>query len=96
MPFAPKLILHSPVSNAALLADFVEQCLVDRVSLLAIFGPASAVLEEQIDCLVIGDGSQPDRFLCTSSHPNEPLNEVLAMVDAWDDGEGGAVEQVHL
>jgi hypothetical protein len=96
MPFARKLILHAPVSNEALLERFVETCLAERVSLLAIFGPASDALEEQIDWLVIGNGSQPNRFLCTSSHPNEPLDEVLMMVDAWDDGEGGAIQQVHL
>jgi hypothetical protein len=96
MPFASKLILHSPVSDEALLEGFVEKCLADRVSLLAIFGPASDALEEQIDWLVIGDGSKPDRFLCTSSHPNEPLDEVLTMLTAWEDAKGGAVEQVHL
>lgn len=96
MSFAPKLILHSPVSDEALLEEFVEKCLADQVALLAIFGPASDALEEKIDWLVVGDGSEPDRFLCTSSHPNEPLDEVLTMLNAWDEAEGGAVQHVHL
>ena len=56
MPLAPKVILHVPISDETLLEGFVEQCLADGVSLLAIFGSASDVLEEKIDWLVIGDG----------------------------------------
>jgi hypothetical protein len=96
MPFASKLILHSPVSNQALLKGFVERCLDDGVSLLAIFGPGADALEETIDWLVIGDGSQPDRFLCTSSHPNESFDEVLNMAEAWEGGKDGGVQQVRL
>jgi len=36
VPLARKLILHSPVSNEAALASFVERCLEDGVSLIAI------------------------------------------------------------
>lgn len=96
MPFAQKLILHSPVSNESLLEEFVEKCLADRVSLLAICGPGSNLLEDIVDLLVIGDGSRPDRFLCTTSHPDEPLDEVLAMTNAWETDKGGTVELVEL
>lgn len=96
MSFARKLVLHSPVSDESLLEGFVEQCLADGVSLLAICGPGSNLLEDTVDWLVIGDGSRPERFLCTTSHPNEPLDEVLAMTNAWETDKGGAVEQVRL
>jgi hypothetical protein len=96
MPFAQKLILHSPVSDEKLLKVFVEQCLADGVSLLAIAGPGSEALEELIDWLVIADGSDPSRFLCTTSHPSESLDEVLSMASAWDAEKGGEVDQVHL
>src|SRR3546814_8406193 len=39
MPFARKIILHVPVSDEGLLEGFVEQCLVDGVSLVAVVGP---------------------------------------------------------
>ncbi|TBX98427.1 hypothetical protein E0J21_35035 [Rhizobium laguerreae] len=96
MYLAQKLVLHSPVSDEALLEAFVERCLADGVSLLAIFGPGSDVLEEKVDWLVIGDGSRPDRFLCTTSHLDEPLDEVLAMANAWEADKGGAVDQIRL
>jgi hypothetical protein len=96
MSFARKLILHSPVSDESLLEGFVEQCLADGVSLLAICGPGSDLLEDTVDRLVIADGSRPDRFLCTTSHPNELLDDVLAMTNAWETDKGGIVEQVRL
>lgn len=96
MSLAQKLILHAPLSDEALLEGFVEQCLLDRVSLLAIIGPGSASLEERVDWIVIGDGSKPDRFFCTTSHPNESLEEVLNMANAWEADESTIVEQVYL
>jgi hypothetical protein len=47
VPLARKLILHSPVSNEAALASFVERCLEDGVSLIAIVGPGSVELESK-------------------------------------------------
>lgn len=96
MSLAQKLVLHLPISDEVVLEDFVERCLADGVSLLAIVGPGSDVIEEKVDWLVIGDGSQPERFLCTTSHLDEPLDEVLAMVSAWEADRGGAVAQIRL
>lgn len=84
MPLARKIILHSPVSDEDGLAAFVEQCLVDGVSLLAIVGPGSDELEETVDWLVVADGSDPDRFLCTTSHPAAALDEAVNMVTHWE------------
>lgn len=96
MPFARKIILHSPVSDEALLEVFVEQCLADQVSLLAIFGPVSEELEEMIDCIVVGDGRDPNRFLCTVSHPDEPYEDVLNMARTWEPEWGEPVQEVRL
>jgi hypothetical protein len=96
MALANKIILHSPVKDESRLAAFVEQCLVDGVSLLAIFGPGCEELAEIIDWLVVGDGSNPGRFLCTTSHPREPFDDVLNMVQTWESERGDPVEQVQL
>ncbi len=84
MPFARKIILQAPVSDEAKLERFVETCLRDGVSLIAIVGPGCADLEETIDWLVVGDGSDRGRFVCTSSHPDEPLDDVVNMVKCWE------------
>lgn len=96
MTLARKIILHSPVSDESLLQEFVEQCLRDEVSLLAIVGQGCARLEEIVDWIVVGDGSNPDRFLCTSSHPDETLEDVLYLVRSWDAELGGIVQEVRL
>jgi hypothetical protein len=96
MPLAPKVIFHSPLSDEGLLEAFVAECLRDGVSLLAIVGPGCARLEEAVDRIVVGDGLNRGRFLCTTSHPDEPLEDVLTMVQAWDAERGGAIQEVRF
>jgi len=96
MAFAPKLILHSPVSDERLLDSFVEQCLRDRVSLLAILGPGCSRLEDLIDEIVVGDGGDASRFLCTTSHADEDFETVLNMVRTWEWEKNAPVQEVHL
>ncbi|SFJ12671.1 hypothetical protein SAMN03159338_0862 [Sphingomonas sp. NFR04] len=96
MSLASKIILHSPVKDERRLAAFVEQCLADGVSLLAIVGPGCTELEETIDWLVTGDGGNPGRFLCTTSHPDEPFDDVLNMAHTWELERGNLVQEVRL
>jgi hypothetical protein len=94
--FAPKLILHSPVSDERLLDEFVEQCLRDGVSLLAIIGPGCSRLEDVIDEIVVGDGSDPSRFLCTTSHPDDDFDTVMNMAQTWEMDKNDPVQEVRL
>jgi len=96
MAFARKLILHSPVSDETLLEGFVDACLRDGVSLLAIVGPGSARLEDVIDEIVVGNGSGPDRFLCTTSHPNDDLDTVRNMTRHWEMERNEPLQEVRL
>lgn len=96
MPFARKLILHVPISDEALLDGFVEQCLKDGVSLVAVVGPDCARIEDVIDEIVVGDGSGETRFLCTSSHPDEPFEDVLNMVMTWEFERGDPMQEIRL
>ena len=96
MKLARKIILHSPVSNERLLEPFVEQCLRDEVSLIAIVGFGCARLEDMIDEIVVGDGSDPERFVCTTSHPHEPLDEVVNMVECWELDRCDPYQEVRL
>ena len=96
MTFARKLILHSPISDEGLLDEFVEQCLRDGVSLLAIIGPGCTRLEDVIDEIVVGDGSDPSRFLCTTSHPDDDFNTVMNMAETWEADKNDPVQEVRL
>lgn len=96
MQLAPKILLHSPPSDETLLADFVEQCLRDHVSLVAVIGEGCERIEDLIDEIVVGDGADSGRFLCTTSHPAEPLDDVLNMLEVWEAELGGAIQEVRL
>lgn len=96
MPLARKVILHTPVSDETLLDDFVEQCIRDGVSLVAVVGPDCARIEDMIDEIVVGDGSDPTRFICTTSHPDEPFDDVMNMAITWEFERGDPVEEVRL
>jgi hypothetical protein len=72
-----RIILHSPISDYEALAEFIERCLKDGVRLISIAGEDAQRVEHDVDLLVIGDGSDKDRFLVTSAHVGEPLDEVL-------------------
>jgi hypothetical protein len=99
MTLSRRVILHSPISDASLLREFVERCLGDGVSLLAIMGPDANALEDEVDWIVIGDGSGPDdRFLCTSAHCDETLDDVIVMMRHWqiDNDDDGHIEQVSI
>jgi hypothetical protein len=94
MARARKIILRAPVSDERELAPFVEQCIRDGVVLIAIVGPGSTELEERIDWLIVGDGSDPSRYgLCTTSHPDEDYEDVVLYADVFG-GEGNAGYEV--
>ena len=96
MKLARKIILHSPVSDERLLDQFVEDCLRDKVSLIAVVGPACERIEEMIDEIVVGDGSDDERYVTTSSHPDEPLSDVIEFVEHWEMERGDPLQVVRL
>ncbi|WP_299843105.1 hypothetical protein [uncultured Roseovarius sp.] len=96
MTARPKYILHSPLSDVTRLDTFIENCLTEGVSLIAVFGSGSAELEDMIDEIIVGDGKDDSRFICTTSHPNETFDDVLSFVEAWELNDGGAIIEARL
>jgi hypothetical protein len=96
MPYPPKVILHTPLADPTRLESFVEACLADGVVLIAVFGSDSDKVHDLIDEMVVGDGSDERRFVMTSFHPNETIDEVLEFVAVHDPGPGAQIEQVRL
>jgi hypothetical protein len=62
MQYAQRLILHALPWRSPKLQAFVEKCLQDKVVLVCIIGDDCARVEDMIDELVVGDGSDPSRF----------------------------------
>jgi hypothetical protein len=94
MAYLSKIVLQLPLSNPHVLPEFVETCLRDKVSLIAVWGPGCSAMEDQIDALVIGDGSDGRRFVCTTAHEGETLEDVIEFAETYDGG--GAVQLVSL
>jgi hypothetical protein len=88
------VLLHTPLVDPAKLESFVEDCLKRGVKLIAISGPDAAITEDMVDELIVGDGSDKSRFIVTSSHPDEPFDDVLDFAASWDGG--SAVREVRL
>jgi len=96
MTYARKIVLQLPLSNPDLLASFVEACLRDGVILIAIVGEGASRIENLIDRLVIGDGSDRSRFICTTFHPDETIEDVMEFARSWEEERGHPLELVKL
>lgn len=95
MPYARKIILKLPMGNPSALAAFVEDCLRDKVELIAVTGPGCQAIHDLIDDLIIGDGSA-ERFILTSWHTDESFDEVLKFASDWGAESEGRVQVVGL
>ena len=98
MAYAQKIILHAPAWDDPLLDEFVEACLRDAVSIVCVVGDDCSRVEDVIDEIVVGDASDPTRYLTTSSHPGEDISEVIAFAEAWslDCRDDAQVQEVRL
>jgi hypothetical protein len=97
MMYAPKIVLQLPVTNPDLLEPFGETCLRDGDDLIAIVGDGARKMDDLIDEIVVGDGSDRSRFVLTSFHENETVEEVLRFALNWKkDQFGQTVELVML
>jgi hypothetical protein len=97
MAVARRVILQAPVSDERSLGPFVEQCIRDGVTLMAIVGPGSTEREDAIDWLIVGDGSDPGRYVVsTTSHPEEAYDDVVREVEVLGDERNAGYEVVRL
>ncbi len=98
MSYSQRLILHAPFWDSPALEEFVEKCIQDKVVLVCVVGNDCARVEDVIDELVVGDGSDPERFLNTTSHPNDTIGEARKFAEAWtlDVDPAGPVQEVRL
>jgi hypothetical protein len=96
MTYAPKLVLQLPISNPYLLEPFAEACIRDSVVLIAIVGEGASKIDDLIDELVVGDGSDRSRFINTTFHVNETVQEVMEFTRSWEEQQGNPVQLVKL
>ncbi len=93
---ASKIILRLMPGSENRLEAFVEECIRDGVKFVAVTGEDAARIEDLIDELIVGDGSDASRFILTSSHPNEPLASVIRFASSLTGEYAGEVEVVEI
>lgn len=96
MALSRRIVLQCPIYHHERLAGLVERCVTDGVSLLAIVGRGAYKLEAEADRLIIRDGNDPTRFICTLAHSDEPVDDVLNLAQGWQATAGGHVDEIFL
>lgn len=95
MAFTSKIVLELPISDFTAIPGFAEARLHDDVELVAVVGIGSNEVEDLIDELIVGDGSDDTRFIVTTSHQDEALEDVLEFAKNWI-GDGQVSEPAQL
>jgi hypothetical protein len=91
VPLKPKVVLVVGPEVEDHLQAFVTRCLDEGVQLICVVGPRCALIEDLIDEWVIDISHRSGRELrvvITTSHPEEPLDEVIAFARAISDWPG--------
>lgn len=83
MKYAQRVVLRGQPWDSPKLEAFVEQCIQDGVVLVCVIGPDCRRVEDVIDELVVRLGDDPRRFVNTTSHPGESVEEVRSFAEAW-------------
>jgi len=81
MPFGRKIVLHSLSGYRPEFDLLVRQFIGDGVIFVAVVGIDASRIEDIIDELCVGDGSNPYSML-TSSHERETLSEAVSFSES--------------
>ena len=96
MPYASKIVLHCPRGYTAAVDGLVEDFIHGGVRFVGVVGLDCARVEDIVDELVVGNGSDRSRFLLTSSHPGASLGEAIQFAQALTGDYEGEVQVVEL
>jgi hypothetical protein len=74
----------------------VEQFLADGVAFVGVVGDDCSRVEDIVDELVVSDGSDERRFILTSSHPGQTVDEALEFARSLSEDYAGEIQLVEL
>lgn len=96
MPYLRKIVLHCPRGYRKELDSMVEQFLTDGVAFVGVVGEDCSRVEDIIDELVVGDGTDEGRYILTSSHAGETIDDALEFARSLLLEYAGEVQLVEL
>ena len=94
MAYRKRVVLSCPQGYLSSLDLLVEDFLRDGVDLVAVAGKDRAKVEDIIDELIVGDGSDPSRFINTTSH--DSVEDALEFAGSWPTDALSEVQLVEL
>lgn len=95
MPFTSKVVLHSKSGYRPELDALVRQFIEAGVKFVGVVGVDSSRIEDIIDGLCVGNGSNP-YFMLTSSHEGETVAEAVTFAETLTEEYAGAVQVVEF
>jgi hypothetical protein len=96
MPYLHKIFLNCRARPPIGLENLVETFLRDGVKFVGVVGDGAGFIEELIDQLVVGDGTNDKRFILTSSHEGESLEQALEFARGLTGEYAGEVQVVDF
>ena len=96
MHYGRKIVLHCPTGYKPKLDAMVEQFLKDGVVFVGVVGEDCSRVEDIVDELVVGDGSIEGRFILTSFHEGQSLEEAIKFAHSLTGEYAGEVQVVEL
>jgi hypothetical protein len=96
MAYQSKVVLHCAAGEPKGLDVLVETFLRVGVKFVGVVGKDAARIEDIIDEIVVGDGSDGSRFLLTSSHEHETLEEALEFARMLTGEYAGDVQLIEV
>jgi hypothetical protein len=96
MPYLRKIVLHCPTGYRVELERMVAQFLADGVVFVGVVGEDCSRVEDIIDEWVVGDGTDDGRYILTSSHPGETIDDALEFARSLSGEYAGEVQLVEL
>jgi hypothetical protein len=96
MRYGRKIVLHCLSGYKPELDEMVEQFLRDGVVFVGVVGKDCSRVDDIIDELVVGDGSDETRFILTSFHEGESLDEAIDFARSLSGEYAGEIQVVHL
>jgi hypothetical protein len=91
-----KIILNLSRGEDGRLERLVEEWIAHRVVWAAVVGSRSDYIEDLIDALVVADGSDPSRFMMTTSHREETLEAVVEFMNSLTEEFEGSSQVINL
>ena len=95
MPYAKKNVLHAPKGCTPALDSLVSQFIKEGVIFVGVVGKDCSQIEDTIDEICVGDGSNAYDML-TSSHPEESLEQAITFARSLTGEFSGEIQIVEL